>query len=63
MNETRIRKEIGPALERDADVIVLGCTHYHWIEQEIKAICKDRAQVIQPETAVVAQLKHVLGLL
>lgn len=62
MNEQRIREEIEPALEADADVIVLGCTHYHWIEEQIKAIAKGRAQVIQPETAVVRQVKRVLNL-
>ena len=62
MNEARIREEIEPALKRDADVIVLACTHYHWIETEIKAIAKGRAQVIQPESAVVAQLKRTLKL-
>lgn len=62
MNEARIRQGIEPALEAGADVIVLGCTHYHWIEQEIKAIAKGRAEVIQPETAVVAQVKRVLKL-
>ena len=62
MTEARIRQEIEPALAQDADVIVLGCTHYHWIEQEIKHIVKGKAQVLQPETAVVAQLKRVLNL-
>lgn len=62
MNETRIREGIEPALAAGADVVVLGCTHYHWIETEIKAIAKDRAQVLQPEAAVVAQVKRVLNL-
>jgi glutamate racemase len=62
MNEARIRQEIEPALEQDADVIVLGCTHYHWIEAEIKQIAKGKAQVLQPEAAVVAQLKRTLHL-
>lgn len=62
MNETRIRQEIEPALAAGADVIVLGCTHYHWIETEIKQIVKGKAEVLQPETAVVAQLKRVLKL-
>lgn len=44
-----------------ADVIVLGCTHYHWIEDEMKEIAANRAQVIQPEGPVIAQLKRVLG--
>jgi glutamate racemase len=62
MNETRIREGIEPALAAGADVIVLGCTHYHWIETEIKAIARGRAQVLQPEAAVVAQVKRVLNL-
>ncbi len=62
MNDGKIRETIEPALERGVDVIVLGCTHYHWIEDEIKAIAKGRAQVIQPEAAVVAQVKRVLSL-
>lgn len=62
MNEDRIRQEIEPALDQNVDVIVLGCTHYHWIENQVKAIANGRAQVLQPETAVVAQVKRVLGL-
>ncbi|HEX7368132.1 MAG TPA: aspartate/glutamate racemase family protein [Candidatus Saccharimonadales bacterium] len=62
MTEGRIRREIEPALARGADVIVLGCTHYHWIEQEIRHIVAGKAEVLQPETAVIAQLKRVLSL-
>lgn len=62
MNEHRIRQELEPAMAEDADVIVLGCTHYHWIEDEIKRIAAGRAQVLQPEPSVVAQVKQVLGL-
>ena len=62
MNEQRIREDIEPVIAQGADVIVLGCTHYHWIEDEIKAIANGRAQVIQPETAVVAQVRRVLNL-
>lgn len=62
MNDARIRQSIAPALEQGADVVVLGCTHYHWIEKEVQAIAAGRAVVIQPEQAVVAQLKRVLQL-
>ena len=62
MHEERIRKSIEPVLEQGADVIVLGCTHYHWIEDEIRAIAEGRAEVIQPERAVVRQVKRVLNL-
>jgi glutamate racemase len=62
MNDFTIRERIEPVLEQGADVIVLGCTHYHWIEDEIKEIVQGKAQVIQPEMAVVAQVKRVLKL-
>lgn len=61
MNEAKIRERIEPVLASSADVIVLGCTHYHWIEKEIKAIAGSRAIVLQPEVPVIAQLKRVLA--
>ena len=45
-----------------ADVIVLGCTHYHWIEDLIRETADGRAAVLQPEVPVIVQLKRVLGL-
>jgi glutamate racemase len=61
IDESKIRSRIEAALEQNADVIVLGCTHYHWIEQQIKTIAAGRAQVIQPEPIVVQQLKQLLA--
>lgn len=46
---------------KGADVIVLGCTHYHWIEDLIKEASKSKATVLQPEQPVVAQLERVLA--
>ncbi|MEI7838745.1 MAG: glutamate racemase [bacterium] len=46
--------------EEGADVIVLGCTHYHWIEEEIAQIAQGRAVIIQPEKPVIEQLKRVI---
>lgn len=45
---------------RGADVIVLGCTHYHWIEEMIQEAAADRATILQPERPVIAQLCRVL---
>lgn len=61
LNEAKIREDIEPALAANADVIVLGCTHYHWIEKEIEQIVGHRATILQPEQAVVAQLAQVLA--
>lgn len=61
LNEAKIREDIEPALAANADVIVLGCTHYHWIEKEIEQIVGRRAKILQPEQAVVTQLAQVLA--
>ncbi len=60
VDEKVIADRINEVLARHADVIVLACTHYHWIEDEIKELAGDKAWVIQPETAIIEQLKRVL---
>lgn len=60
VNEEKIRLGIEKTLEQNADVIVLGCTHYHWIEQKIKDIAEGRAQVLQPEPIIVGQLRQLI---
>ena len=56
----KIAGRISEVLEGGADVIVLGCSHYHWIEREIRVLAEGRAKVIQPEGAIVKRLKQVL---
>jgi len=60
LSESKIRADIALALQANADIIVLGCTHYHWIENEIKKIAGKNIKILQPEQAVVAQLNQVL---
>jgi glutamate racemase len=60
LNREKIAKTIEKVIELGADEIVLGCTHYHWIEQLIKEIAAGRATVIQPEKPVIEQLKRVI---
>lgn len=60
ISATEIRGTLRTVLKEGADVIVLGCTHYHWIEKEIKNEVGDKALVIQPEAAIVNRLKQVL---
>jgi glutamate racemase len=57
----KIAKIVEDVCSEGADQIVLGCTHYHWIEEEIKKMSKGRAQVLQPEGPVIEQLKRVLN--
>lgn len=57
---SRINNIVEEVCNAGADQIVLGCTHYHWIEHQIKDSSRGRAKVLQPEEPVIAQLKAVL---
>jgi glutamate racemase len=61
IDHDKIAGRISEVLDKGADIIVLGCTHYHWIEAEIKELAAGRALVIQPEQALIEQLKRVLA--
>jgi glutamate racemase len=61
VDEEKIKASLLPALDKNADVIVLGCTHYHWIEEEVRTISDGRATVLQPEAAVIRQLNRVIA--
>jgi glutamate racemase len=61
MNQARLHREITPVLAAGADVIVLGCTHYHWIEADIRALVGPTVTILQPEDAVLRQLTRVLA--
>jgi len=56
----KVAETINKAIAAGADQIVLGCTHYHWIEQIIKDIARGKAEVIQPEKPTIEQLKRVV---
>lgn len=57
IDHQQINQRINYVLNEQADVIVLGCTHYHWIEEQIKELSKNKAVVIQPEQKIIKQLK------
>lgn len=60
VNDQYIAGQIDQLCKAGADVIVLGCTHYHWIQEKIQSMAKNRAVVIQPEQAVIQQVQRVL---
>ena len=60
VEDKHIRSIVVECLQKKADVIVLGCTHYHWIEETIAKCAGDKATVLQPEQFVVQQLIRVL---
>jgi len=52
LNRLHIQQTIEDLCHRGADVIVLGCTHYHWIKDLIIDLAADRALVIEPSEAI-----------
>jgi len=61
IDREKVAVRIEEVIGLGADQIVLGCTHFHWIEELIKWAADGRAEVIQPEQPVIRQLKSVLS--
>lgn len=61
LEREHVQQRIDVACDQGADVIVLGCTHYHWIEELVKHVAAGRAAVLQPEQPVINQLRRVLA--
>ncbi|MEI6053758.1 MAG: aspartate/glutamate racemase family protein [Candidatus Saccharibacteria bacterium] len=60
INEGKIVKTINELMSNNADIIVLGCTHYHWIKDLINNTCKDKAIVLEPSEAIGRRVKELL---
>jgi len=60
LDREKVAKTLEGVIKARADQIVLGCTHYHWMEEIIRDVAAGRAEIIQPEKPVIAQLKRVL---
>lgn len=55
-----IRKEIEPILEViDLDCLILGCTHFTFLEEEIKNIIGHNITIVDPVQPVSAQVARV----
>lgn len=61
LNREQIHASIAPSLERGSDVIVLGCTHYHWIKDDIKKIASNAVAVLEPSEAIASRVARVLA--
>lgn len=55
-----VSKVINDVCTRGADVIVLGCTHYNWIKDQIALAANGRAEVIEPSGAICERIKTLL---
>lgn len=56
----RIRRVLGPEMERGADTVVLGCTHYHFLADDIRSEFPETA-VIDTSEAVARRAVQLLA--
>jgi len=52
---------IGDLTRQNIDVIVLGCTHYHWLKDRIQKAAGPGVQVLEPSDAIGARLDSLLS--
>ena len=58
--EETVRASLQPLLDKGADIIVLGCTHYPFLQPVIERLAGPSVQVIDPAPAVARQTLHIL---
>ena len=58
--ESVVRASVQPLLDEGADHIVLGCTHYPFLQDTIRAIAGPDVKIIDPAPAVAQQLLKVM---
>lgn len=59
--EAVLRKYLDPMLSAGADQIVLGCSHYPFLEARMRQIVGDQAHIIDPSPAIAKQVQRLLG--
>lgn len=62
LNHQKIASTIESICQQGADVIVLGCTHYHWIKHDIMTLTRGRATVLEPSEAIGRRVTQLLQL-
>lgn len=62
INRLHIKEIVDDVCHRGADVIILGCTHYHWIKDLIIELAAGRAKIIEPSEAIGRRVQQLLNL-
>ncbi|MEM5330634.1 glutamate racemase [Paraburkholderia sp. JHI2823] len=56
-----LRAYVEPMLDAGADTLVLGCTHYPFLDTAIRSIVGERMTLVDTSIAIARQLERVLG--
>lgn len=60
LNQSHIDEVVEECLQENVDVIVLGCTHYHWIKEEVTRAAAGRATILEPSEAIGRRVRQLL---
>ena len=61
VEDMKIAEVVEQVCAADADVIVLACTHYHWIKDKMLKMVNGRAIIIDPSEAISKRVGKLLG--
>ena len=56
-----ITQVVESVIDHRADVIVLACTHYHWIKEQIVTLADGRTTVLDPSEAISRRVGYILS--
>ncbi len=62
LSRSEINAIVGDSLRQNSDVIVLGCTHYHWIKEVVEEAAGSSAIILEPSEAIGRRVKELLRL-
>jgi glutamate racemase len=48
-------------LAENVDVIVLGCTHFHWLKKRIVKVAGPKVRVLEPSDAIASRTKLLIS--
>lgn len=57
----QIETTVQQMLDQRADVLVLGCTHYHILEDNLVKMVGDKVIIMQPSKAIIAQIRTLIS--
>lgn len=60
VNEAQVAETIETVCSEGADVIVIACTHYHWIRETIEKTAAGRAIILDPSDAIAKRVSELL---
>ena len=60
IDDEKIEKVVREVIDSGADVLVLACTHYHWIKEKIVTLAGKDIPVLDPSEAISQRVAQIL---